>query len=110
MTLLGLEDGDNATNGHGYLDIVDFILQNCTDVERNLQELYRRVAFNISIGNSDDHFRNHGFLLTAKGWTLSPAYDMTPTPMSIKICLSHQLPIEQTLMFYLIPAKIICLT
>ncbi len=61
MTLLGLEDGDNATNGHGYLDIVDFILQNCTDVERNLQELYRRVAFNISIGNSDDHFRNHGF-------------------------------------------------
>ena len=79
MTLLGLEDGDNATTGHGYLDIVDFILQNCTDVERNLQELYRRVAFNICIGNSDDHFRNHGFLLTAKGWTLSPAYDMNPT-------------------------------
>ena len=78
MTLLGLEDGDNATNGHGYLDMVDFILQNCTDVERNLQELYRRVAFNICIGSSDDHFRNHGFLLTAKGWTLSPAYDMNP--------------------------------
>jgi len=38
------------------------------------------------------NFRNHVFLLTAKGWTLSPAYDMTPTPMSIKICLSHQLP------------------
>lgn len=79
MTLLGLEDGDNATTEQSYLDIVDFILQNCTDVERNLQELYRRVAFNICIGNSDDHFRNHGFLLTAKGWTLSPAYDMNPT-------------------------------
>lgn len=79
MTLLGLSDGDNATTGHGYLDIVDFIIRNCTDVERNLQELYRRVAFNICIGNSDDHFRNHGFLLTAKGWTLSPAYDMNPT-------------------------------
>ena len=79
MSLLGLGDGDNATSGHGYLDIVDFIIQNCTDVERNLQELYRRVAFNICIGNSDDHFRNHGFLLTAKGWTLSPAYDMNPT-------------------------------
>ena len=79
MTLLGLNDGDNATTGHGYLDIVDFILQNCTNVESNLQELYRRVAFNICIGNSDDHFRNHGFLLTAKGWTLSPAYDMNPT-------------------------------
>ena len=79
MTLLGLNDGDNATTGHGYLDIVDFIIQNCTDVDRNLQELYRRVAFNICIGNSDDHLRNHGFLLTAKGWTLSPAYDMNPT-------------------------------
>ena len=79
MTLLGLNDGDNATTGHGYLDIVDFIIQNCTNVEENLQELYRRVAFNICIGNSDDHFRNHGFLLTAKGWTLSPAYDMNPT-------------------------------
>ena len=79
MTLLGLSDGDNATTGHGYLDIVDFIIQNCTDVEANLHELYRRVAFNVSIGNSDDHFRNHGFLLTAKGWTLSSAYDMNPT-------------------------------
>lgn len=79
MTLLGLSDGNNATSGYGYLDIVDFIIQNCTDVEKNLQELYRRVAFNICIGNSDDHFCNHGFLLTAKGWILSPAYDMNPT-------------------------------
>ena len=79
MTLLGLNDGDNATTGHGYLDIVDFILQNCTDVERNLQELYRRVVFNICIGNSDDHFRNHGFLLAAIVLTLKTAYDMNPT-------------------------------
>jgi serine/threonine-protein kinase HipA len=79
MTLLGLSDGDDAGTGHGYLDIVDFILQGCTNVDANLKELYRRVAFNISVGNSDDHFRNHGFLLTARGWTLSPAYDMNPT-------------------------------
>ena len=79
MTLLGLNDGDNATTGHGYIDIVDFIISGCTDVDVNLRELFRRVAFNICVGNSDDHFRNHGFLLTAKGWTLSPAYDMNPT-------------------------------
>lgn len=79
MSLLGLKDGDNAQGGYGYLDMVDFILQGCCDVEQNLQELYRRVAFNMCIGNSDDHFRNHGFLLTKKGWTLSPAYDMNPT-------------------------------
>ena len=79
MTLLGLNDGANANTGNGYLDIVDFIIQNCTNVEDNLKELYRRVAFNICIGNTDDHFRNHGFLLTVKGWSLSPAYDMNPT-------------------------------
>ena len=79
MTLLGFSDGDDAAAEHGYLDMVGFILQHCTDVEINLQELYRRVAFNVCIGNSDDHFRNHGFLLTAKGWVLSPAYDMNPT-------------------------------
>ncbi len=48
-------------------------------ISPNLQELFRRVAFNICIANSDDHFRNHGFLLTARGWILSPAYDMNPT-------------------------------
>ena len=79
MTLLGLTDGSNAQTGNGYLDIVDFILQNCCQVEDNLRQLYRRVAFNIAIGNTDDHFRNHGFLLTPRGWTLSHAYDMNPT-------------------------------
>ena len=78
MSLLGLEDGAGNSTGNGYLDIVDFILRGCTDVRQNLRELYRRVAFNVMFGNTDDHFRNHGFLLTPKGWTLSPAYDINP--------------------------------
>ncbi|WP_418945396.1 type II toxin-antitoxin system HipA family toxin [Parasutterella sp.] len=79
LTLLGLNDGDNASSGYGYLDIVDFIIQHGSNIERNLEELYRRVAFYIIIGNADDHFCNHGFLLTEKGWELSPAYDINPT-------------------------------
>lgn len=79
LTLLGLTDGDNAASGYGYTDIVDFILGHGTNVERNLEELFRRVAFNIIVGNSDDHFRNHGFLLGTNGWELAPAYDMNPT-------------------------------
>ncbi len=79
MTLLGLTEGDNASTGYGYPDIVDFIIQNGSNVEQNLEELYRRVAFYIIVGNSDDHFRNHGFLLMRKGWELSPAYDINPT-------------------------------
>ena len=78
MSLLGLEDGAGSSTGNGYLDIADFILQGCVDVQQNLRELYRRVAFNVMFGNTDDHFRNHGFLLTPKGWTLSPAYDINP--------------------------------
>lgn len=79
LTLLGLTDGDNASTGYGYTDIVDFIIQHGCNVEKNLEELYRRVAFNIIVGNSDDHFRNHGFVLTRRGWELSPAYDLNPT-------------------------------
>lgn len=79
MTMTGLTDGDNYETGYGYLDIVAFIIEGCVDVYKNLEELYRRVAFNICVGNSDDHFRNHGFLLTKKGWTLAPAYDLNPT-------------------------------
>ena len=79
LTLLGLTDGDNASTGYRYPDIVDFIIQHGSNVEQNLEELYRRVAFYIIVGNSDDHFRNHGFLLTRKGWELSPAYDINPT-------------------------------
>ena len=78
MSLLGLDDGAGSSTGNSYLDIVDFILQGCVDVQQNLRELYRRVAFNVMFGNTDDHFRNHGFLLTPKGWTLSPAYDINP--------------------------------
>lgn len=79
LTLLGLEDGDNASTGFGYPDIVDFIIRHGSNVEQNLEELYRRVVFYIIVGNSDDHFRNHGFLLSRKGWELSPDYDINPT-------------------------------
>lgn len=79
MSLLGFEDGTDGSSGKGYLDIVEFIVGNCMDAEKNLEELYRRVAFGICIGNCDDHFRNHSFLLTDKGWTLSPAYDLNPS-------------------------------
>ena len=79
MALLGLTDGAGADTGHGYLDMVDFIVTGCTNIQQNLEQLYRRVAYNICIGNADDHFRNHGFLLTPDGWTLAPAYDINPS-------------------------------
>ncbi len=101
MTMLGLTDGCDAKSGNGYLDIVDFILQNCCDVNDNLRQLYRRVAFNIAVGNSDDHFRNHGFLLTPRGWTLAPAYDMNPTLNSYQSLLINSSTNEASLQILL---------
>ena len=45
-----------------------------------MAELWKRIAFNICVSNSDDHLRNHGFLFTPAGWVLSPAYDINPVP------------------------------
>jgi len=60
-------------------------------VESDLQELWRRIVFNICISNVDDHLRNHGFILTGKGWKLAPAYDMNPseTGDGLKLNLSQ---------------------
>jgi serine/threonine-protein kinase HipA len=77
MTLLGHIDGDDAA-GASYLELMEFISRYGAAVEQDLEELWRRIIFSISIKNTDDHLRNHGFLLTDKGWLLSPAYDINP--------------------------------
>lgn len=41
-------------------------------------ELWRRIVFNMAVSNTDDHLRNHGFILVKDGWSLSPLYDVNP--------------------------------
>jgi serine/threonine-protein kinase HipA len=77
MTLLGRTDGEDAS-GVSYLEIMEFISRYGAAVEKDLEELWRRIVFSICVKNTDDHLRNHGFLLTEKGWLLSPAYDINP--------------------------------
>ncbi len=77
MTLLGHKDGEDAA-GASYLELAEFIIRHGAAVEKDLEELWRRIVFSIAVKNTDDHLRNHGFLLTGKGWTLSPAYDINP--------------------------------
>jgi len=78
MTLLGYTDGADASQGASYLEMAGFITSSGCDVEYNLEQLWRRIVFNIGVSNCDDHLRNHGFILTPKGWKLSPAYDVNP--------------------------------
>jgi serine/threonine-protein kinase HipA len=88
MTLLGQQDGADFHNGASYLDIVGFIIQNGRQVNENLKELWTRIIFNILVKNTDDHLRNHGFLLREDGWELSPAYDMNANPQGNGLTLN----------------------
>ncbi|CUO54451.1 MULTISPECIES: type II toxin-antitoxin system HipA family toxin [Bacteroides] len=91
MTLLGYTDGTNSAEGVSYLELAEWIGRNCDNVSQNLEQLWRRIVFNIAVSNCDDHLRNHGFLLTPKGWTLSPAYDINPDEhgMGLKLNISE---------------------
>ena len=79
MTLLGKNDGANALDGSGYLDLASFIRKYGGNVKKDLRELWRRIVFNMAVSNTDDHLRNHGFILGKEGWILSPVYDVNPT-------------------------------
>jgi len=79
MTMTGNTEDIIKESAPSYLEIVEFIENYGVDVEANLHQLWRRIVFNIAISNTDDHLRNHGFILTEKGWILSPAYDLNPS-------------------------------
>ena len=76
MTLLGVRDGDES-NDKSYCDLASVL------DSKNKKELFRRMVFNGLFGNTDDHLRNHGVLYDekTKSWNLSPAFDITPTPI-----------------------------
>ena len=78
MTMLGKTDGADASDGSSYLEIVSFLKSNGAKPKRDLCELWRRIVFSMAVSNTDDHFRNHGFILTEAGWELSPMYVVNP--------------------------------
>lgn len=77
MIQLQYYDGEQS-QGASYLEIAEFISNCGAQTEADLAQLWRRIVFNIAVSNTDDHLRNHGFLLTKNGWKLSPAYDLNP--------------------------------
>jgi serine/threonine-protein kinase HipA len=79
MTMTGKNEELIRDEIPSYLDIVEFIQFSGSNVAEDLAQLWRRIIFNILISNTDDHLRNHGFLLTSTGWRLSPAFDINPS-------------------------------
>ena len=79
MTMTGNNEESIKDNYPSYLDIAEFIQFNESNNKKELHQLWRRMVFNIAISNTDDHLRNHGFILQKNGWQLSPAYDINPS-------------------------------
>ena len=76
MTLLRKEHSE----GTSYLELAQFLRSKGDggNAGVDLEQLFRRVAFNVAVGNRDDHLRNHGFVLGVNGWRLAPAFDVNP--------------------------------
>lgn len=87
MTLLGKTDGASASDGTSYLDIAGFIKAHGTNPKADLLELWNRIVFNMAVSNTDDHLRNHAFILSKNGWVLSPLYDVNPVPYGDELSL-----------------------
>ena len=80
LSMMSLKDGDHGS----YPELVDILTQYGAEASTDAQQLYRRMVFNVMISNVDDHLRNHGFLWKGPGgWTLSPVYDLNPTPIDV---------------------------
>jgi serine/threonine-protein kinase HipA len=76
MTLLGLEDNENAD----YSEIAESLYDVSVSVKEDLSELFRRIIFLVYVNSTDDHLRNHGLLRVGSGWRLSPIFDVNPNP------------------------------
>ena len=74
-------DGERGS----YLEIVDALTTHGARAAADRVELFKRIAFSVLVSNTDDHLRNHAFVrFDSSGWTLSPAYDINPTPPDIR--------------------------
>lgn len=80
LTALGATDGESRS----YLDLANVLRQIGSAPKRDLEQLWRRMVFNILVSNTDDHLRNHAFLHDGNGWRLSPAYDLNPMPVDVR--------------------------
>jgi len=79
MTMTGNNEDTIRDKAGSYLEIAEFIQFHGSNISADLEQLWRRIVFNIAISNTDDHLRNHGFIVHNNGWHLSPAYDINPS-------------------------------
>lgn len=79
MTMTGNNEDTIRENRASYLDLAMFIQNHSGNIKKDLEQLWRRIVFNIAVSNTDDHLRNHGFIINNGMWRLSPAFDVNPS-------------------------------
>ncbi|MET0195552.1 MAG: type II toxin-antitoxin system HipA family toxin [Hyphomicrobiaceae bacterium] len=94
MSAMTALDATDHGEQRSYLEIADALRQIGSSPAKDLEELWRRMVFNILVSNTDDHLRNHAFLQAGRGWRLSPVYDLNPVPTDVKPRV-HALAIDE---------------
>jgi serine/threonine-protein kinase HipA len=81
LTLLQIDDSPTARTGWSYILLADEIRRASAEPASDLRELFGRMCFNAAVTNLDDHPRNHALFAKKRDWRMSPAYDLTPSPV-----------------------------
>jgi serine/threonine-protein kinase HipA len=90
LTAMAARDGEPRS----YLELAEVLRASGASPARDLEELWRRIVFNVLVSNVDDHLRNHGFLREPGGWRLAPAFDLNPVPIEVRPRV-HALAIDE---------------
>lgn len=80
LTMLELDE--IAARYASYAELAQIVRERFADPARTLRELFARITFNVLVGNTDDHARNHAAFWDGRMLTLTPAYDICPQPRS----------------------------
>jgi serine/threonine-protein kinase HipA len=81
LTVLRADEAAETRTRWSYVLLAEELRRIVAEPKKDGRELFRRICFNALISNLDDHLRNHAFIARGKDWALSPAYDLTPSPV-----------------------------
>jgi len=81
LTILRTDDSVTDRARWSYIFLVEELRRIVSEPKRDARELFRRICFNALISNIDDHPRNHALVAKERAWKLSPAFDLTPSPV-----------------------------
>lgn len=81
LTILKAEDSAQYRERWSYILLAEELRRLVSNPGLDAKELFRRMCFNALISNLDDHPRNHALIAMNQHWILSPAFDLTPSPV-----------------------------